>query len=243
MESLNSIGRPDSREDAVTKRRGVPSWRRQLARGLLAAVLPRVWFIVKGPRSDRSICLTFDDGPDPRYTPDLLDLLAEYRVKATFFLLGRQILQNPELARRIINDGHAVGHHTFSHTDFRAISNLELRCEIAGTEQLLKPLMSEMVHLIRPPRGKVTLWGLWTTWRLGLTTVLWNKDPKDYTADSVEHLQQKIFDCRIEPGDIFLFHDSNARTIAVLPELIHQARAAGLDFVTVNRWTGRANRK
>src|SRR5690242_977360 len=92
-----------------------PRLRRQLLRRLMATTLPRRWFLMSGPVGPQKVCLTFDDGPHPEYTPQILDILKQHSVPATFFVVGQHALANPELVQRIIDEGHDLGNHTNSH--------------------------------------------------------------------------------------------------------------------------------
>src|ERR1700686_4686702 len=93
-----------------------PAWHvRQVMRAILEAFLPRSWFLVRGPHNRRSVYLTFDDGPHPDHTPRVLDALKCYGAKATFFVTGKNCVLYPDLIRRIVTEGHSIGHHSFSH--------------------------------------------------------------------------------------------------------------------------------
>jgi peptidoglycan-N-acetylglucosamine deacetylase len=211
-------------------------WWRQLLRNSLAAVLPRRLYLTHGPARGGSVCLTFDDGPDPEQTPRVLDVLAAHGARATFFVLGRQVERYPDLVRRTIAEGHQVGHHSFSHSEPDETSARQLLDEIGRTAALLVPLAGQAPRLFRPPKGKVTAGKLWRLWWTGHTVVLWNADPKDYACSSAAEIGAWFRQRPLESGDVVLFHDTRPHAAAVLPGLIADARQRGLRFTTIGEW-------
>jgi peptidoglycan-N-acetylglucosamine deacetylase len=161
---------------------------RQLIRAGMARVLPRCLFLTRGPRSARSVCLTFDDGPDPEHTPLILDVLKREGVPATFFVVGRRAARHPDLVRRVAAEGHALGHHSYSHSPPEQTSAGRLVAEVGKTGDVLTRIVGFSPALFRPPHGKVTAAKLWGLWRRGMTVVLWNVDPKDFSCGSADEL-------------------------------------------------------
>jgi peptidoglycan/xylan/chitin deacetylase (PgdA/CDA1 family) len=202
----------------------------------MATALPRRLFLVRGPAASASVCLTFDDGPHPEHTPRLLDTLKELGVTATFFVVGQQAERYPNLVRRIAAEGHAVGHHTFYHTDLRRTSARQLAAEVRRTRDLLARLLGKAPNLFRPPHGKLTPAKLWSLWRAGQTVVLWNVDPKDYACRSADQLQAWCEAHPMQAGDLVLMHDDRPHAAMVLPGLIAVARQRGLTFSTIPDW-------
>lgn len=210
---------------------------KQAARRTLAAVLPRRVFLTRGPRSSRAVCLTFDDGPHPELTPRLLDLLAQLEVVATFFVIGRQAEKHPDVVRRIVQDGHALGNHTYSHPQRRELTARAAADEVSRCSEALAQIVGKIPTLFRPPRGQVTARDLVRLWRDGLTTVLWNVDPKDYKTASADELREWFRARELKAGDIVLLHDTHPHAIQALPELVSSARGGGLGFTRVGSWT------
>jgi peptidoglycan/xylan/chitin deacetylase (PgdA/CDA1 family) len=211
---------------------------RQLLRSGLAEMLPPRLFLVRGPRRSRSVCLTFDDGPHPEHTPPLLNVLQERNVPATFFVVGDKVEQYPNLVRRIVADGHALGHHSFSHGDPNRTSARQLREEVRKTKALLTTLLGKAPDLFRPPHGKLTAGKLWNLWRDGQTVVLWNVDPKDFSFQTPEGLRTWIREHPLQGGDIMLMHDNKPHAAVILSELIATTRQRGLTFTTPLSWLG-----
>jgi peptidoglycan/xylan/chitin deacetylase (PgdA/CDA1 family) len=209
---------------------------RQAARRGLASVLPRRLYLTHGPQWSGTACLTFDDGPHPELTPRLLDLLAESGVSATFFLIGGEAEKYPAVVRRMKADGHAVGNHSYSHPVRETLSARQAAADVARGSAVLADILGQAPTLYRPPRGKVTAGDLWRLWRAGLTTVLWNVDPKDYNKPRADPVRDWFRARAITSGDLVLMHDTHPHALAVLPELIESARARGLSFTTVSEW-------
>jgi peptidoglycan/xylan/chitin deacetylase (PgdA/CDA1 family) len=213
------------------------SWIRQGARRLLAVALPRRLFVVRGPRRQQQVCLTFDDGPHPEFTPKMLDLLSELGVPATFFVIGREAERYPELVRRMAAEGHAVGNHSQTHPARESLTAGETAEEVSRCSRAIAEITGRPPQLYRPPRGKVTARDLWRMWRSGITVVLWNVDPRDYARGTSAEVAE-WFRCRhLHGGDIVLMHDNHPHALEVVPVLVRDARAAGYTFTTVEAWT------
>jgi peptidoglycan-N-acetylglucosamine deacetylase len=210
---------------------------RQLVRRGLSICLPRRVYLTHGPRYSRAVCLTFDDGPHPELTPRLLDLLAALGVPATFFLIGREAEKYPDLVRRIAAEGHSIGNHSYSHPVRASLSRQEAHEEVYRGSRALESIIGKPVSLYRPPRGAITAGDLWRFWRSGLTTVLWNVDPKDYSMQSGVEVRSWFQRCPFASGDIVLFHDIHPHALSALPDLISEARSRELRFTTVEAWT------
>lgn len=223
---MNKLAAPKGRSNPV----------RQLIRRGLAAALPRSLFLTAGPRRSGQVCLTFDDGPDPEHTPRLLDALAKQKVRATFFVIGERAERFPQIVRRIVDEGHALGNHTWSHRVASQLSMREFSTEVEKAGQLLADIAGAPVSLYRPPLGKITARQLFELWRRRHTVVLWNSDPKDYQCRSCDEVQRRLSSCAMQAGDLMLFHDNLPFAAEVLPSLAAQAVSAGLDFTTVLEW-------
>jgi peptidoglycan/xylan/chitin deacetylase (PgdA/CDA1 family) len=218
-----------------TPREMAAPWRpRQLLRRAMAATLPSRLLLVRGRPGDGRLCLTFDDGPHPVHTPRILDLLRANGVRATFFVIGKNARRYPELLRRIVDEGHALGHHSFSHAEPHLTSSRQLMAEIAETRDVIDAATGRRPRLFRPPHGKLTAGKLWALWHSGFTVVLWNRDPKDFARASADELRAWVRGRPMSGGDVVLLHDTVSHTADVLPELISSVRQAGLAFATVD---------
>jgi peptidoglycan/xylan/chitin deacetylase (PgdA/CDA1 family) len=189
--------------------------------------------IVHGDPESSEIALTFDDGPHHAFTPRLLDVLQRENVKATFFVVGFQAEAEPDLVRRMVAEGHALGNHTYHHVSLPKIEPVYVADEIKACGHVLKGITGRAPHLFRPPGGQYTPDVERVAEALGYTTVLWTADPGDYASPGTS----TIFDRTVNTtrgGGILLLHDGVEQTIDVLPTLIHTLRAEGYRFVTVD---------
>jgi glycosyltransferase involved in cell wall biosynthesis/peptidoglycan/xylan/chitin deacetylase (PgdA/CDA1 family) len=228
-----------SRDPApLTPETKVSPWRwRQMVRRSLRAVLPRRLFLVRGPRASGAVCLTFDDGPHPRHTPRLLDVLKDQGVTATFFVVGRLAERYPDLVRRIATEGHALGIHSFYHTNLNLFSARQVIDCTRRAQDLFHRLTGQApVTLYRPPRGKVSARNLLALWRAGQTVVLWNVDPRDYACGSGAELRGWFERHPLAGGDVVLLHDRLPHAAEALPGLVESVRSTSLTFTTVAQW-------
>lgn len=181
------------------------------------------------------IALTFDDGPFPRTTPLLLDALRQLDVPATFFLIGHDAEQWPELAVRIRKDGHEIADHTYTHPNLDEESDATVRDEILhGRDSLLALTGDPAVRtLFRPPHGRYTVDTIHVAQSLGYRVVLWNDDAGDWRTVTAQELASHLEEHATAP-DIVLLHSGKMATIEMLPEVVRRFRAAGYRFVTVS---------
>lgn len=213
---------------------------RKNSKGLSLSQLLRKYpetIMTKGPRS-KIIALTFDDVPDPRFTPQLLDVLQKYHVKATFFVVGSRAKKHPELVARMIREGHVVGNHSYSHPQFVKLTLNDFRSEIIRTENVLQALAGYKPRLIRPPYGDISEQQLRWAKARGYKLVNWNVDSLDWRGLSKAQVRNNILS-HAGKGSIILQHGGGGRgsnlrgTIQALPEVITIMRKRGYTFVTV----------
>jgi peptidoglycan-N-acetylglucosamine deacetylase len=202
----------------------------------MAASLPRRLFMTSGPRGVRSLALTFDDGPDPVHTPAVLERLRARGVRATFFVVGRRAEAHPALVSRIVDEGHELGHHSWTHGLPEETSALSLVSEARRTSALLERIAGRRPTFFRPPHGKLTPGKLLGLWGLGQTVVLWNRDPKDFASGAVEPIRRFFEEGPLEGGDIVLVHDSHPHIEPALGALFDRAARLGLGFSTPAEW-------
>lgn len=202
-----------------------------------------------GARSDKVIALTFDDGPDPIYTPKILDILAEKNVQATFFVVGAAGVVNADLLQRMYREGHDIGNHTFTHLNSAETSNEHIKFELNATQRLLEATIGARTRLFRPPYAAdlepQTIDGaeaLRVSGALGYLTIGMNIDPKDWHRPLPRQIVQATLDgARKGEGNVVLLHDAGGvrtPTIAALPEIIDTLRAEGYEFVTIHQLLG-----
>lgn len=203
-------------------------------------VVPRVYRAVHElPTEDRSnrprlIALTFDDGPYPVYTPMLLDELRDLGVPATFFLIGADAQQWPELTRRIESDGNEIADHTYTHPNLDQESNDTVRREILQGRDALWALTHDPAvrTYLRPPHGRYTERTLRVAQDLGYSVVLWTDDSGDWRAQTVGRIERHLVEYATAP-EIVLLHSGKLATIEALPYVVERFKRAGYQFVTV----------
>lgn len=181
------------------------------------------------------IALTFDDGPWPRQTDQILRILAQEQVKATFFWVGRHLSLNRRAAKRVVLAGHAVGNHTWNHR-YGSLSTGQVADEVDRTERLIRKVTGHRPELFRPPGGILTNGLAAYAKQKGYVVVLWNAA----APDMAQPVDPQVFANRIvsqaRPGGIILMHDgggNRSSTIAALPQIIRRLKAQGYRFVTV----------
>jgi peptidoglycan-N-acetylglucosamine deacetylase len=209
---------------------------RQLVKRGMTTLLPRGAFMTSGPADSRAVALTFDDGPHPEHTPRLLDVMATLDVRGTFFLLGRNVEAHPTIVERIVHEGHTIGHHSYHHGEPERVSARELAEETARTDALLSSIVGTGAHLFRPPHGKLSAEKVLRLWAARKSIVLWNLDPKDFACRDAGEVVDHFERATIAGGDIVLLHDTHPHAAGALPRIAEIVRAAGLSFVTVDRW-------
>ena len=189
-----------------------------------------------GNREERTIALTFDDGPHPRYTPQILALLEAYNIRGTFFMIGKNISFYPEMAKEVFRAGHEIGSHTFTHPHMLKIDAAHLREELLQTEKALSALGIPKPILFRPPEGYRTREQIACVKNAGYRMVVWSLDTHDWKSKPSDEIVSYVLS-HVKGGDILLFHDyisGQNTTIAALEELIPQLLEDGYQFVTVS---------
>ncbi|NHN35649.1 polysaccharide deacetylase family protein [Paenibacillus agricola] len=183
------------------------------------------------------IAITFDDGPNPVYTPQILDLLNEYQAKATFFVLGKRVQMYPSIAIREVNEGHEIANHTFDHHYLKNVSPEKLIEEIRQTQEIIFDITEQMPHVFRPPGGFYNDALLQLTGEDQLTVVMWSwyQDTKDWKKPGVDQIVNTVLS-NVHNGDIILFHDLQgdcSQTVAALQQILPELKGQGYQFVTV----------
>jgi peptidoglycan/xylan/chitin deacetylase (PgdA/CDA1 family) len=194
------------------------------------------------PRGTRQIALTYDDGPNDPHTLRLLEVLAKHGVQATFFLIGRYVQQRPDLAREIVQAGHVVGNHTFTHPLLTFMRDAEIRQELSQCRAALQDAIGEHSNLFRPPFGGRRPAVLRVARELGLEPVMWNVTGYDWTASPAEVIERKVAK-QIRGGDVILLHDGGhkqmgadrSQTVIATDRLITRYKAEGYEFVTISQ--------
>lgn len=202
-----------------------------------------------GGTSKKKVVITFDDGPDPKYTPEILDILKAEKANATFFVVGEQAEKYPDILKRIYTDGQLIGSHTFTHPDISKTGNRRTDLELSITERLIESITGHATILFRPPYGEDVepeypsqIAPLLHSNSLGYITVGMKLDPSDWANPGKDKIIERTLTALDdERGNILLLHDSGGnrdQTVAALPELIRAIRAHGYEIVPLNDLVG-----
>ncbi len=211
----------------------------------IAAHDPSPSLAVRGETYDygRRIALTFDDGPDPEVTPAILDVLGEHNLRATFFVVGQRVAQNPEILRRIVQEGHTLGNHTYSHANLADLNARQMRDEMRSTQEAVDRALGYHypMTLMRPPYGAPYLSD---RYKLPLFRsvmrqqraypVMWTVDSRDWELDGqAGSVAANVRVSTSKKGGVILLHDTHQSTAEALPQIIARFAAAGFSFTTV----------
>ena len=201
--------------------------------------------LFRGPAESNSVVLTFDDGPTSPFTEQILDILAERKVPATFFLCGKNVERNPELARRIVREGHTVGNHTYSHPLLYLRTRKFLAGEIDHTQAIIEKVTGVRPSFFRPPYG-ARWFGLMPILKArGLMMVMWSAAGYDwkYRTEAIIKATTR----EMQSGSVVLLHDGHERqppekvdqssTVRALSAIIDAATDKGLKFVPIEEFT------
>jgi peptidoglycan/xylan/chitin deacetylase (PgdA/CDA1 family) len=194
--------------------------------------------LIRGPREGKRVSLTFDDGPARQFTEQILDILREHHVPATFFVCGKKVEEHPDLLRRIVAEGHEVGNHTYSHLFVYFKSRRRMAEEIDRTQAIIEKVIGFRPNIFRPPYGARWFGLVPTLLERGMYLILWSATGYDWKKDAqgiTEAVLQKL-----QPGAVILLHDGRetrsageidrSRTVLALPGIIATARQQGYTF-------------
>jgi polysaccharide deacetylase family sporulation protein PdaB len=182
------------------------------------------------------IALTFDDGPDKKNTEEILDILKEYNIKATFFVIGKNCEENPEILKRIASEGHEIGNHTYSHPHLSKMQKSKVENEIRRTEEIVNEITGHKTCLFRPPEGVYSPIVAQACDTLGYKAILWSVDTTDWRSPKADKIVREVVD-KTSSGSIILCHDyiaGESNTPAALRTFIPQLIQQGYNFVTVS---------
>lgn len=178
----------------------------------------------------KKIALTFDDGPHPYYTEQLLKGLKERNVKATFFITGQNVEAYPEIVKEIHEDGHLIGNHTYSHTQLTSQNAETFKQEIVKTNEVIKAVTGEDTIYVRPPYGS---WNKEFEKELNMFPVLWTIDPLDWCSSNVSCIVSTVCS-KAQENDIILMHDQYKTTVTAALKIVDELVEEGYEFVTVD---------
>lgn len=184
----------------------------------------------EGLGEKKKVALTFDDGPHPQYTLEMLAALKEKNVKATFFLLGEEVEKYPEIVKQIHQEGHVIGNHSYKHEQLSKLT-LEQACEqVDRTNRLIYDITGVYPSYLRPPFGD---WHEKLDCEANMVEVLWDVDTLDWSSQNHAQIVQKVLK-NIQENDIILMHDGYETSVSAAKEIIDTLKNQGYEFVTVD---------
>nr|WP_325166650.1 polysaccharide deacetylase family protein [Viridibacillus soli] len=194
---------------------------------------------------EKIIAITFDDGPHPKYTGEILDILAKYDAKATFFVIGENAEKHPELVLREYSEGHELANHTYTHPFKTSVKKLEK--ELKKTNNIIYSITGFYPVLYRPVGGQYNDNMINAAAKNGYKVVMWSwhQDTEDWKRPGVKRIVNKVLKST-EPGDVILFHDgggNRAQTIKALEEILPELQKQGYKFVTISELIDSGNQE
>ncbi|MGE7869866.1 glycosyltransferase [Bacillus paramycoides] len=208
--------------------------------------LPSVYEVQRyGKPNGKQVVLTFDDGPDPKYTPEILDILKEDKIKAAFFVLGENAQLNPSIVKRIYDEGHEIGNHTFKHPNVANTSLLRTKVELNTTQRLIQEITGHSTVLFRPPyeadanpNSSNEILPILRAQNMNYTMVAEKVDPEDWAMPSTNELVKRALNPIYKgEGNVILLHDAGGNrthTVEALPMIIKDLKKHGYSFVTIS---------
>lgn len=203
----------------------------------LTGMFPGLFFR-EGPAKEKKVALTFDDGPDSVYTPQILDILDKKKIKATFFLIGSRAELFPEVVKRMAEEGHIVGNHTMSHPNIIKLDQVKTKENIMAAENVLADLAGYRTSLFRSPYGSLNPEKIQEIKDLGYKIIAWNVDSLDWKSLTEEQVMYNILE-NVKGGSIILQHSSGSEeedltgTVGALPRIIEVLEKEDYKFVTI----------
>lgn len=196
---------------------------------------PKQTVFYHGPENSKRVALTFDDGPHPIYTPMVLDILKQRKVRATFFVIGSQAKRYPHLVQRIVDEGHVIANHSWQHPDLTRRSPEEVQRELAETNATIAKATGRLPTLMRPPYGSLNPQVQGQLEEMGFKAILWSVDTRDWERIPPAEIMTKVR-MQTRPGGIILLHDGGGHrehTVRALPHIISYLEGQGYQLVTV----------
>lgn len=178
----------------------------------------------------KKVALTFDDGPNINYTEMLLDGLKERGVHATFFLLGKEVEKSPEIVKKMYQDGHLIGNHSYEHVNLSNLSDEAAILQVDKTNEAIHKVTGEYPEYIRPPFG---CWKSNLDYQTKMIEVLWNIDPLDWKTNNADAVASRILK-NVQEDDIILLHDASESSVNAAFQIIDKLKKDGYEFVTVD---------
>ena len=184
--------------------------------------------------TEQMVSLTFDDGPNPKTTPLILDILKKYNAKATFFILGQNIAGNEDIIRRMVAEGHEVANHSWSHPNFTKLSPDQIKQEVEQTQAALEQITGQRPLMVRPPYGAVNQTVMNA---MNLPAIYWSVDSLDWKSRDPKAILN-VIQANTHPGSIVLLHDIHQPTAESIEPVIQYLQGQGYNLGTLSNLLG-----
>ncbi|MCK8606719.1 polysaccharide deacetylase family protein [Apilactobacillus ozensis] len=202
---------------------------KQLSGIILNRYLPKPYRFKDVNTNEKTVALTFDDGPDPTLTPKLLKILRRYKVPATFFELGSNVTKYPKVSKQVAESGNLIGNHSWSHPQLNSLSKEQIQKQIAATNAAIYKATGKLPSYLRPPYGATNS----TVSNVAQTPiVMWSVDSMDWKFLNALQTEQQVIKT-VYPGSIILMHDIHPTSVQAVPSVIESLRSRGYHFVTL----------
>ena len=189
----------------------------------------------RGPSTHPYVAMTFDDGPHPKNTPRLLDMLRARNIRATFYVIGKNVDRYPEIVRRIVAEGHEIGNHTYTHRNLKSLNAAQVREEMQKTQDAIVRAAGVKPRTMRPPYGSLYTKQRATIFNeFGYPTIMWSVDPNDWKRPGASVVTSRILN-GADNGAIILAHDLHAPTVDAMPATFDGLLKRGFQFITVSQ--------
>lgn len=175
----------------------------------------------------KKVAITFDDGPNSLYTEKLLEGLKERNVKATFFLIGKEVKEYPDIVKRMYEEGHLIGNHTYEHVNLCEVDTKQVKWQVEQTNDLIYEVTGERPVYIRPPYG---CWNKQMEEETGMLEILWSVDPRDWECNDTDVLISRVLK-QVDDEGIILFHDGSQSSVDAALTVIDILQERGYEFV------------
>ena len=236
------VGQPAPKSPIGAKRNPEPEYdhRNRISNNDLMSLFPRI-IVRQGNPKLKTLALTFDDGPDVKYTPQILDILKKYKVKATFFVVGTQIKKYPATFRRIVREGHDIGSHSYEHLKFSELTAAQISYQLRKNNEIIHSLGGpRQLRIFRPPYGALDPESIHDISKQNYQIILWTIDSLDWRGLSKTQVDKNVLP-KIKNGYINLQHCASwskkedlSGSVASLPDIIKAAQIKGYRFVTIS---------
>jgi len=199
-------------------------------KAFLMNTLPARILRYKERGSTSTIYLTFDDGPDPLVTPKVLALLKQFQAEASFFIVGKKIVQFPDMTKAIHEEGHLIANHSYNHIKFTDLDFRSQLEEVESTNKAIYDTLGIKCAIFRPPGGIWSFRLLWALVKKGIVLVNWNRDSLDCRNSTAQKIIKLFMKFPVQGGDIILFHDDDDKVCDILSEMLPYWQKQGFTF-------------